>query len=222
MGQGHETHTPTPLYMCHINSIRLLTHHVSQCPKSSLGQKGIVMLIGYARTSTIEQEAGLEAQLRDLKDCDKVFQEQVSSVAKRHELDAAIDYVREGDTLVVTKLDRLARSTKHLMDIVDVLQVKKAHLKIMNLGVDTSTPTGKLMLTMLGGVAEFEREIMLERQREGIAKAKAEGKYKGRQPTARARADEVLALKEQGLGPSKIARELGISRSSIHRILRAA
>jgi DNA invertase Pin-like site-specific DNA recombinase len=180
------------------------------------------MLIGYARTSTIEQEAGFEAQLRDLKDCDKVFQEQVSSVAKRHELDAAIEYVRDGDTLVVTKLDRLARSTKHLMDIVDVLQVKKAHLKIMNLGVDTNTPTGKLMLTMLGGVAEFEREIMLERQREGIAKAKAEGKYKGRQPTARARADEVLALKEQGLGPSKIARELGISRSSIHRILRAA
>ena len=180
------------------------------------------MLIGYARTSTIEQEAGLEAQLSDLKGCDKVFQEQVSSVAKRNELDAAIEYVREDDTLVVTKLDRLARSTKHLMDIVDVLQIKKAHLKIMNLGVDTSTPTGKLMLTMLGGVAEFEREIMLERQREGIAKAKAEGKYKGRQPTARARADEVLALKEQGLGPSKIARELGISRSSIHRILRAA
>jgi DNA invertase Pin-like site-specific DNA recombinase len=180
------------------------------------------MLIGYARTSTIDQEAGLESQLRDLKYCEKLFQEQVSSVAKRKELDAAIDYVREGDTLVVTKLDRLARSTKHLMDIVDVLQVKKAHLKIMNLGVDTSTPTGKLMLTMLGGVAEFEREIMLERQREGIAKAKAEGKYKGRQPTARARKDEVLALKEQGLGPSKIARELGISRSSIHRILRAA
>jgi DNA invertase Pin-like site-specific DNA recombinase len=180
------------------------------------------MLIGYARTSTIEQEAGLEAQLRDLRKCDKVFQEKVSSVGKRDQLDAAIDYLRDGDTLVVTKLDRLARSTRHLMDVVDVLQVKKAHLKIMNLGVDTSTPTGKLMLTMLGGVAEFEREIMLERQREGIAKAKAEGKYKGRKPTAMARKDEVLALKEQGLGPSKIARELGISRSSTHRILRAA
>lgn len=180
------------------------------------------MLIGYARTSTIEQKAGLDAQVRDLSDCEKVFQEQVSSVAKRKELDSAIEYVREGDTLVVTKLDRLARSTKHLMDIVDILQFKKAHLKIMNLGVDTSTPTGKLMLTMLGGVAEFEREIMLERQREGIAKAKAEGKYKGRQPTARAKADEVLALKSQGMGPSKIAKELGISRSSIHRILRAA
>ena len=180
------------------------------------------MLIGYARTSTIDQQAGMEAQVRDLGNCEKVFQEQVSSVAKRQELNAAIDYLREGDTLVVTKLDRLARSTKHLMDIVDVLQVKGAHLSILNLGVDTSTPTGKLMLTMLGGVAEFEREIMLERQREGIAKAKSEGKYKGRQPTARAKADEVLALKAQGLGPSKIARELGISRSSIHRILRAA
>ncbi len=98
--------------------------------------------------------------------------------------------------------------------------MKDAYLKILNLDFDTSTPTGKLMLTMLGGVAEFEREIMLERQREGIAKAKAEGKYKGRQPTARARSDEVLALKEQGAGPSKIAREIGISRSSVYRILR--
>ncbi len=183
---------------------------------------GIAMKIGYARTSTVDQEAGLDAQLRELARCDKVFQEQASSVAKRKELDAAIDYLREDDTLVVTKLDRLARSTKHLVDIVDVLQTKKAHLKIMNLGVDTNTPTGKLMITMLGGVAEFEREIMLERQREGIAKAKAEGKYKGRQPTARAKTDEVMALKAEGLGPSKIARELCISRSSVHRILRAA
>jgi len=180
------------------------------------------MLIGYARTSTIDQQAGLDAQVRDLSNCDKVFQEQVSSVAKREQLDAAIDYLRDGDTLVVTKLDRLARSTRHLMEIVDALQARGAHLNILNLGVDTNTPTGKLMLTLLGGVAEFEREIMLERQREGIAKAKTAGKYKGRQPTARAKSEEVLALKATGVGPSAIAKELEISRSSVHRILRAA
>jgi DNA invertase Pin-like site-specific DNA recombinase len=182
----------------------------------------LVMLIGYARTSTVEQKAGLEAQVRELSNCDKVFQEQVSSIAKRQQLDTALDFIREGDTLVVPKLDRLARSTRHLMEIVDTLNTKGAHLNILNLGVDTNTPTGKLMLTLLGGVAEFEREIMLERQREGIAKAKAAGKYKGRHPTARARAGEVVALTEQGAGPSKIARDLGISRSSVYRILRAA
>lgn len=181
-----------------------------------------LMLIGYARTSTVEQKAGLEAQVRDLRDCKKIFQEQTSSVAKREQLDAALDFTREGDTLVVTKLDRLARSTRHLMEIVDTLKAKGAHLNVLNLGVDTSTPTGKLMLTMLGGVAEFEREIMLERQREGIAKAKAEGRYKGRQPTAQAKAAEVLALHYSGKGPSKIARDLGISRSSVYRILHAA
>ena len=84
----------------------------------------LVMLIGYARTSTVEQKAGLEAQVRELANCDKVFQGQVSSIAKRQQLDTALDFIREGDTLVVTKLDRLARSTRHLMEIVDVLKAK--------------------------------------------------------------------------------------------------
>jgi DNA invertase Pin-like site-specific DNA recombinase len=177
------------------------------------------MKIGYARTSTIEQEAGLEAQLRDLTSCDKVFQEKVSSVAKRQELESAIEFIREGDTLVVTKLDRLARSTRHLMEIVETLKDKNAHLSILNLGIDTNTPTGKLMLTMLGGVAEFEREIMLERQREGIVKAKGLGKYKGRQPTAKRKLDQIMALNKEGIGATKIAKELGVSRSSVYRLL---
>ena len=177
------------------------------------------MKIGYARTSTIEQEAGLEAQLRDLTSCDKVFQEKVSSVAKRQELESAIEFIREGDTLVVTKLDRLARSTRHLMEIIETLKDKNAHLSILNLGIDTNTPTGKLMLTMLGGVAEFEREIMLERQREGIVKAKGLGKYKGRQPTAKRKLDQIMALNKEGIGATKIAKELGVSRSSVYRLL---
>ena len=179
------------------------------------------MKVGYARTSTIDQEAGFEAQLRDLEaaGCEKVFQEQVSAVGERGQLDAALDFIREDDSLVVCKLDRLARSTRHLGEIVEALMEKGANLEILNLGIDTSTPTGKLILDLLGSVAEFERAMMLERQREGIAKAKSEGKYRGRKPTARAKAGQVMALKAEGKGASAIAQDLGIGRASVYRIL---
>ena len=178
------------------------------------------MLIGYARTSTLEQKAGLDAQMAELKaaGCEKLFQEQTSSVGKRNALATALEFVREGDTLVVTKLDRLARSVQHLLELVHQLKQKGAALRILNLNIDTSTATGKLMFTMIGAIAEFEREMMLERQREGIAKAKAEGKYKGRAPTARAKADQVRELKEQGLGATEIASRVGISRASVYRV----
>ena len=179
------------------------------------------MIVGYARTSTLEQAAGLEAQVRDLTalGVEKIFQEQVSSVATRKQLEAALDFVRQGDTLVVTKLDRLARSVVHLGKIVEALEAKGVSLRIENLGVDTATPTGKLMLNVLGGVAQFEREMMLERQREGIAKAKADGAYKGRKPTARAKADEIKALASQGMSMSKIAKQLEIGVGSVHRAI---
>lgn len=180
------------------------------------------MKIGYARTSTVDQEAGFEAQLRDLEQggCEKVFQEQVSSVGTRKELETALDFTREGDTLVVTKLDRLARSTRHLGEIMDTLTDKKAHLQIMNLGIDTGTATGELIVNLIGSIAQFERKMMLERQREGIAKAKAEGKYKGRKATAQAKAPEVIRLHEEGMKPVEIIKETGISRASVFRILR--
>jgi DNA invertase Pin-like site-specific DNA recombinase len=179
--------------------------------------------VGYGRTSTLEQQAGLDAQIRDLKaaGCEKVFEEQVSSVAKRPQLEACLDFIREGDTLVVTKLDRLARSTQHLLEIADRVKSKGAVLHILNLGADTGTATGKLMFTVIGAIATFEREMMLERQREGIAKAKAEGKYKGRKPTARARAAEIATLKADGVRPVEIARRLGIGRASVYRVLGA-
>ena len=181
------------------------------------------MIIGYARTSTLVQTAGLEAQERDLvaAGCEKVFIEQVSSVdlTAREKLAEALEYVREDDTLVVTKLDRLARSVAHLLELLDTLTSKGASLRILSMGIDTGTATGKLMLTLLGGVAEFEREIMLERQREGIAKAKAQGKYKGRAPTAQAKAQEVVKLHQEGIGGTEIAKRLGIGRSSVYRIL---
>jgi DNA invertase Pin-like site-specific DNA recombinase len=179
------------------------------------------MKVGYARTSTLDQTAGFEAQLRELNaaGCEKVFKEQVSSVAQREHLEAALDFIREGDTLVVCKLDRLARSTQHLLDIADGVKRKGAHLHVLNLGMDTSTATGKLLLTVIGAIGQFEREMMLERQREGIAKAKSEGKYKGRAPTARAKAGEARDLAAQGLGATEIAKRLGIARASVYRVI---
>lgn len=180
-------------------------------------------LIGYARTSTLDQKAGQDAQRRDLEalGCKRLFIEQVSSVdmKERLKLAEALAFIRDGDTLVVTKLDRLARSSQHLLEILETLNAKGAALRILNMGIDTGTPTGKLMLTIMGGVAEFEREIMLERQREGIAKAKAAGKYKGRQPTAQAKAGEVHRLKAEGMGPTAIAKAVGIGRASVYRLL---
>ena len=186
-------------------------------------RKRAKMIVGYARTSTVEQTAGFEAQQAELQraGCERIFKEQVSSVdvAARDKLAEAVQFVRSGDVFVVTKLDRLARSMAHLMQITAELECKGVSLRILNLGVDTGTPTGKLILTVLGGIAQFEREIMLERQREGIAKAKREGKFKGRKPTARAKTDDVHELRKVGIGATEIARRLGIGRNSVYRIM---
>ena len=181
-------------------------------------------IIGYARTSTAEQLAGLTAQVRELKaaGCTEIFSEQVSSVAQRAKLDEALRFVRKGDTLIVTKADRLARSTSNLLAIITDLEARGIGLVVLNLGgqqLDTRNPTSKLLLTMLGAVATFEREIMLERQREGIAAAAAAGKYKGRVPTARAKADDVRRLASEGTTKEAIARIAGISVASVYRIL---
>ncbi len=184
------------------------------------------MLVGYARTSTIEQIAGLEAQIRDLTAATgctgKIYSEKISSTAARGQLEAALDFVREGDTLVVTDLSRLARSTADLLSIVSRLEAKGVALRILNFGgaaVDTQSPTGKLMLVLLGAMAEWEKAIMLARQKEGIAKAKAEGRYLGRAPTARRKATQMQELRSKGLTPTAIAAELNVSRASVYRIL---
>src|SRR5690606_21897681 len=135
-------------------------------------------------------------------------------------LEAALDYLRDGDVLCVTKLDRLARSMRDLLEIVAQIEAKGAGLRILAMNLDTTTATGRLMLNVLGSVAEFEREIMLERQREGVAKAKAAGKYKGRARTAMAKAGEVEELVAAGINPTEIARKLGIGRSSVYRAMR--
>jgi DNA invertase Pin-like site-specific DNA recombinase len=183
------------------------------------------MIVGYARTSSLAQVAGLEGQERDLRaaGCERIFSEQVSSVAERQQLEAALDYVREGDSICVTKIDRLARSVSDLLAIVARLEAKKVSLRVLsisgNQALDTSTSTGRLMLAVIGAVGQAEREAMLERQREGISRAKREGRYKGRVPTARRLSAEIIRLKQDGVRPSEIAVRLGIGRASVYRVL---
>jgi len=176
-------------------------------------------VIGYARVSTTDQK--LEVQLDQLQvlGVDKVYAEKASGAdAERVELAALLDYVREGDTVVACKLDRIARSTPHLLNIVEKLTAKGVALKVLNIDLDTATPTGKLMLTMLGAIATFEREMMLERQADGIAKAKEAGKYLGRKPTAKAKSAEVVELLGQGKTKEAVATELSIGVASVYRI----
>lgn len=180
-------------------------------------------IIGYARVSTEDQN--LTAQLEQLNGvgCDRIYQEKISGVKRdRPELAAMLDYAREGDVVVCCKLDRIARSTAHLLEIVEGLGRKGVAFRVLNLGMDTSTPTGKLMLTMLGAIATFEREMMLERQREGIRIAKDAGAYKGRKATARAKAGEVLELLGRGMTKEAVAAEVGIGVASVYRIAREA
>ena len=181
------------------------------------------MLVGYARTSTADQTAGLDAQIRELKaaGCTKMFSERVSSAAQRPALAECLRFLREGDTLICTKPDRLARNTTELLKLEADLSARSVGLVIQSMNLDTrngSNPTARLMLTILAGVATWEREIMLERQREGIAKAKSEGRYKGRpQSIDRAKVRELLTR----MGPAEVAKTLGVARSSIYRVMDA-
>jgi DNA invertase Pin-like site-specific DNA recombinase len=178
------------------------------------------MIVGYCRTSTSDQTAGLAAQERDLKaaGAERIFGEQVSSVAKRAKLAECLAFLRQGDILTVTKPDRLARSTAELLTIEADLSKRGISLVVLSMGgeqLDTRNPTSKLMLTILAGVATWEREIMLERQREGIAKAKAAGKYKGRPVSIDAAQIKRMSAE---MGPAAIAKRLGIARSSVYRL----
>jgi DNA invertase Pin-like site-specific DNA recombinase len=181
------------------------------------------MHVGYLRTSTTDQIAGLEAQRCELTaiGCERLYEEQTSAAGgkARPQLDAMIDYIREGDVVTVTRLDRLARSTRDLLTIADRIKTKGAVLRVLNLGGDTGTATGQLVFTVIGAIGEFERGLMLERQKEGIARAKAEGKYTGRQPTAQRKVDQVRELEARGVDRAEIARRLGIGRTSVYRVL---
>ncbi|WP_298094611.1 recombinase family protein [Brevundimonas sp.] len=179
-------------------------------------------VVGYARTSTSDQIAGLEHQIGELEaaGCTRIFSEHVSAIERhRPELEAALDWLRDGDTFIVTKPDRLARSVTDLMSIVEKLRSRRVTVRVLSMHLDTSSPTSMLLLSILGSVSSWERDAMLERQRAGISRAKAQGKYRGRAPTARAKAPEVLRLKAEGKSVPEIVRATGVSRASVYRAL---
>jgi DNA invertase Pin-like site-specific DNA recombinase len=182
------------------------------------------MLVGYARTSTTDQVAGFEDQIAHLTKLgvEKVFAEQASAMGARPQLAACVDFLREGDILIVTRLDRLCRSVGHFAEVFDILERKGAKIRVLDLGIDTSSPTGRMVAEIVVAVAGFERRLLLERQKVGIAAAKAAGKYCGRVPTARRRFPEVIDLHRAGVKPDEIAVRLAISRSSVFRCLREA
>lgn len=187
-------------------------------------QRTQTIRIGYARTSTIEQIAGYEAQERELTAAgvEKIYKEQVSSVDDRPELERMLKDLRKNDVLVVTKLDRLARNVHHLGEILETIDDLGVGLQILGMGIDSTTAGGRLMLNVLGSVAQFEREMMLERQREGIAKAKADGKYRGGKPKAEALLERILAMKAEGLGDTAVGMALGIDRTMVFRVRKQA
>lgn len=179
------------------------------------------MLYGYARVSTTDQDLTLQEEALKAAGCDLVVSEKVTGTSRegRQELERLLQFIREGDTLVVTRIDRLARSIGDLQDIVRGLKVKGVNLRATLQSVDTSTAAGKAFLDMLGVFAEFETNLRKERQAEGIAKAKAAGVYKGRKQSIDVL--EVRKLKEQGLGATDIASRLKIGRASVYRVLGA-
>lgn len=181
------------------------------------------MNIGYIRVSTVEQNEGRQVEALKKHNIDKTFIEKVSAKdTNRPELKAMLDFAREGDTIYVHSLDRLARSTKDLLEIVEQLQAKGIQLVSNKENIDTSTATGKLMLTMIGAIAEFERANLLERQKEGIAIAKAEGKYKGRKEIDYpSNWKEVYSQwKNRELTGTKAMEQLGLKRNTFYKLVK--
>lgn len=183
---------------------------------------------GYARTSTVEQVAGLADQIAKLKEAgctdQTIYREQISSVKMEDRIEFAkvIAALRRGDVLVFSSLSRAARSMIHMIEIESKVAAVGATIRILDLAIDTATSAGRLTFNLFASIAQFERENMLERQRVGIAAAKVKGVYKGRAPTARAKAPRVLALHEKGLTKSEIADACSIGVASVYRILQDA
>ncbi len=177
-------------------------------------------LVGYARVSSVGQS--LDVQRSKLAHCDKIFEEKKSGTSTaRPRLKASLEYVREGDTLVVTRLDRLARSTLHLCQIADELKRKRVDLRVLDQNIDTSDATGRLLFNMLGAIAQFETELRSERQMDGILKAKARGVQFGQKP--KLSADEVVELQRrraEGVLIKELMKEYDLSKASVYRYLR--
>jgi DNA invertase Pin-like site-specific DNA recombinase len=178
-----------------------------------------MMLYGYARVSTADQDLTLQLEALKAVGCHPILSEKASGTSRdgRPELDKLLAFIREGDALVVTRIDRLARSIADLQDIVRTLRAKGACLRATEQPFDTGDIYGELTMNLLGVFADFETKLRRERQMEGIAKAKAEGVYKGRKSTIDAM--KISELRAEGLGASEIAKRLGIGRASVYRLL---
>lgn len=182
------------------------------------------MKVAYVRVSTVEQNEARQVEALKKHGIEKWFTEKVSGKdTNRPQLQAMLDFVREGDTVYIHDFSRLARSTKDLLDIVETLNSKGVHLVSNKEQIDSSTPTGKLMLTMIGAIAEFERQNLLERQKEGVAIAKAEGKYKGGQ-VKKINDKQFDALYQQyqsrQINKTQLAKELNVSRPTLDKLLK--
>lgn len=175
---------------------------------------------GYARVSTTDQDLSIQKDALKAAGCEIIRAEKVSGTSRkgRTELENLMDFLREGDVLIVTRIDRLARSIRDLQNLVHTFSEKGVALKATEQPIDTSTAAGKAFLDMLGVFAEFETNLRKERQMEGIAKAKANNVYKGRKPSIDK--DEVMKLHGEGMGATAIAKSLGIGRASVYRVLR--
>ena len=176
-------------------------------------------LIGYTRVSSVGQS--VDVQREKLKHCAKVYEETRSGTSDaRPMLTACLDYVRDGDTLVVTRLDRLARSTLHLCQIAERLTHKGVHLQVLDQAIDTSDATGRMLFHMLGAIGQFETELRAERQRDGIQNARARGIHLGRRATLNsAQVTELRERREQGVTIKTLMQDYGLSKATVYRYL---
>ena len=177
------------------------------------------MKIGYIRVSTAEQNTIRQEILMKELGVDEVYIDKMSGKnTNRPQLNAMLDYVRRGDTVIVSEISRFARNTRDLLELIEILNTKGVEFISKKEAIDTTTPTGKFMLTIFGAVAELEREYILQRQREGIAAAKDAGKYTGRKKKEYADFDKVISKWKQGkITASAAMKELGMSRSTFYR-----
>ncbi len=178
-------------------------------------------ILGYARVSSTGQKLEVQRELLEKESCNSIFEEKVSGKnLDRPELTLLLKTIREGDTVVITKLDRLARSMSDFWNIYDQIKEKGASLKILNMGLDTNSSQGRLMMGVLSSVAEFERELIKERQADGIAKAKAAGKHLGRPRLTDELKAQVMGLLGTGATKQAVSEELNIGVSTIYKIQR--